>query len=439
MSASLAEPLKLPCGATIRNRIAKSAMTEGLGDALGRPTDAHVNLYKAWADGGAGLLLTGNVMIDIEHLERPGNVVISRAPDEETRKRLKAWAAAGTRNNTHLWMQISHAGRQTQAIVNPHPKAPSAVKLALPGNQFGLPVPLTEAEIEDLIIRFVIASKAAQETGFTGVQVHSAHGYLISQFLNPRANLRTDKWGGSLENRARFLLEIVRRIRAAVEPTFAVSVKLNSADFQKGGFAFEDSLIVAKWLEEAGIDLIEVSGGSYEQPKMMNMEGMEASEAPKLAASTAAREAYFVDFTKAMRQSIKIPVLLTGGIRLTQAADHALQSGAADMVGLGRPMCVDTDAPAQMLKGVKELTRWERQLQLFPAWLSFLRTIPALRGLNGFAVLFWYYAQLVRLGQGKKADRKLSVFAAMREVDAFSKRMAKDIKAAKPTSQPSAQ
>ena len=431
MGASISDPLKLPCGATIRNRIAKSAMTEGLADEFGRAKEGHVHLYKAWADGGAGLLITGNVQVDIDHLERPGNVVIARAPDEETKKRLKAFAEAGTRNNTHLWMQISHAGRQTQALINPHPKAPSAVPLGLPGKQFGMPVPLAEAEIEDLINRFVIAAKAAQETGFTGVQVHAAHGYLCSQFLNPRANLRTDKWGGSLENRARFLLEIVRRTRAAVGPSFPVGVKLNSADFQKGGFAFEDSLIVAKWLEEAGVDLIEVSGGSYEQPKMMDMEGMESAEAPKMAASTAAREAYFVDFAKAMRKTLKVPVLVTGGIRLLKAANHAIESDAADMVGLGRPMCVDTDAPAKWLKGQESLERWESKLKLLPGWLSFLRAIPAIRAMDGFAVMFWYYAQLYRLGRGEPVDRNLSVFAAMNEVNRVSQALAAQIKAAK--------
>jgi len=415
----------------IRNRIAKSAMTEGLGDNRGRPTEGHVNLYKAWADGGAGLLITGNVIVDIDHLERPGNVVIDRAPDEETRRRLKAWAEAGTRNNTHLWMQISHAGRQTQAIVNPHPKAPSAVTLGLPGKQFGEPVPLTEAEILDLIDRFVIASKAAEEAGFTGVQIHGAHGYLASQFLNPRANLRTDRWGGSLENRARFLLEIVRKVRAAVSPKFAVSVKLNSADFQKGGFAFEDSLIVAKWLEDAGVDLIEVSGGSYEQPRMMALDGMEAVDPQKLPASTAAREAYFVDFAKAMRQTLKIPVLLTGGIRLLKAANHAIETSAADMVGLGRPMCVETDAPAKWLRGEEELTRWEARLRLLPSWLAFLKAIPMIRAADSFAVMFWYYAQLDRIGKAKPVEPSLSVFAAMREVDAFTRRMAREIREAR--------
>ena len=431
LSAILSQPLKLPCGATIRNRIAKSAMTEGLADGLGRATEGHVHLYKAWADGGAGLLITGNVQVDIDHLERPGNVVIAHAQDEEARKRLMAFAAAGTRNDTHLWMQISHAGRQTQALVNPHPKAPSAVQLALPGNQFGVPVPLTEDEIEDLINRFVLAAKTAQETGFTGVQIHAAHGYLCSQFLNPRANLREDQWGGHLDNRARFLLEIVRRTRAAVGPAFPVCVKLNSADFQKGGFEFEDSLVVAKWLEEAGVDMIEVSGGSYEQPKMMDMEGMEAAEAPKMAASTAAREAYFVDFAKAMRKTLKIPVLLTGGIRLLKAANHAIESGATDMVGLARPMCVDTDAPAQWLKGQAEIARWEAKLKLLPSWLSFLRAIPAIRAMDGFAVMFWYYAQFYRLGRGEKADPNLSVFAAMQEVNRTNKRLMGEIKAGK--------
>ncbi|MEQ1756582.1 MAG: NADH:flavin oxidoreductase/NADH oxidase family protein [Micropepsaceae bacterium] len=431
MSASLTGSLTLPCGTTIRNRIAKSAMTEGLADARGRPTEGHVTLYKAWADGGAGLLITGNVMIDIDHLERPGNVVIQREPDDEMRKQLKAWAEAGTRNNTQLWMQISHAGRQTQALVNPHPKAPSAVPLGLPGKQFGVPVPLAEAEIEDLITRFAVASKAARDAGFTGVQIHAAHGYLISQFLNPRANLRTDKWGGSLENRARFLLEAVKRTRTAVGAAFAISVKLNSADFQKGGFAFEDSLVVAKWLEEASVDLIEVSGGSYEQPKMMNIEGMEAPETQKLAASTAAREAYFVDFAKAMRNTLKIPVLLTGGIRQRQAALHALESNAADMVGLARPMCVDMDAPNQWIGGTNELTRWEGHLKLLPTWANVLRIIPVVRALEGFAIIFWYYAQIYRLARGEKADRELSVFAAFREVDAQQRRLAREISAAK--------
>jgi 2,4-dienoyl-CoA reductase-like NADH-dependent reductase (Old Yellow Enzyme family) len=429
MPAAITDPLKLPCGATLRNRISKSAMTEGLADASGRPNERHINLYRAWAHGGAGMLLTGNVMIDADHLERPGNVIIAKEPDDDMRKRLIAWAKAGTANNTHLWMQISHPGRQTQVFVNPHPKAPSAIALGLPGKQFGVPVPLTEAEIESVIQGFARAARVAKETGFTGVQIHAAHGYLISQFLSPRANVRTDNWGGSIENRARLLLETIKRTRAAVGPAFPISVKLNSADFQKGGFAFEDSLTVARWLQDAGVDLIEVSGGTYEQPKMMNLEGLEAAEQQKLAASTAAREAYFVDFAKAMRAELKIPVMVTGGIRARSAAEHALANDAADVIGIARPMCVDTDAPQHLIDNAADLTRWESKLSMFPAWLSFLRSLALARAVEGFAILYWYYAQLYRLGDGKPVDRTLGVFKAYREVDATHHRLAKQRKA----------
>jgi 2,4-dienoyl-CoA reductase-like NADH-dependent reductase (Old Yellow Enzyme family) len=431
MPASINDPLKLPCGATLHNRVAKAAMTEGLGDAQGRPNERLVNLYRAWAAGGAGLLLTGNVMLDADHLERPGNVFIARDPDDEMRRRLSAWAQAGTANNTHLWMQISHSGRQTQALTNPHPKAPSAVPLGLPGGQFGKPVALTAPEIEDVIAGFVRVARVAKETGFTGVQIHAAHGYLISQFLSPRANQRTDSWGGSLENRARLLLETTKRVRAAVGPAFPISVKLNSADFQKGGFAFEDSLTVARWLQDAGVDLIEVSGGTYEQPKMMDLEGLEASETQKVAASTAAREAYFVDFAKAMRAELKIPVMVTGGIRTRRAVDHALSTDAADVVGIARPMCIDTDAPRQLTDGVAELKRWEAQLKMFPAWASFIRKLTMARAIEGFAILYWYYAQLYRLGDGKGVDRNLAVFRAFREVDTTHRRLAREQKALK--------
>jgi 2,4-dienoyl-CoA reductase-like NADH-dependent reductase (Old Yellow Enzyme family) len=427
MPASMNDPLKLPCGATLRNRIAKSAMTEGLADAQGRANERHVNLYGKWAEGGAGMLLTGNVMIDADHLERPGNVVIASEPNEDERRRLTTWAKAGTANNTHLWMQISHPGRQTQIFVNRHPKAPSAIPLGLPGKQFGVPIPLTESEIETVIEGFVRVSRVAKETGFTGVQIHAAHGYLISQFLSPRANQRTDKWGGSLENRARLLIEVIKRTRAAVGPAFPISVKLNSADFQKGGFAFEDSLTVARWLQDAGVDLIEVSGGTYEQPKMMNLDGLEPAEAQKVMASTAAREAYFVDFAKAMRASLKIPVMVTGGIRTRAAVEHAL-TDSADVVGIARPMCIDTDAPIQLTNGGTELTRWESKLSMFPAWLAFLRNFTIARAVEGFAILYWYYAQLYRLGDGKSVDKTLGVFKAFREVDGTHHRLNRERK-----------
>ena len=420
----LGAPLNLPCGATIPNRIGKSAMTEGLATADGRPTPELERLYGLWSDGGAGMLLSGNIQIDRDHLERPGNVVVDRAPDKEMRKALANWAKAATRNGNHFWAQIAHAGRQTQSIVNPHPKAPSAVPLELPGKMFGEPVALDGAEIPILIERFAMTAKACKDEGFTGVQLHAAHGYLLSQFLNPLANQRTDGWGGNLENRARFLLRAVEATRAAVGPEFPISVKLNSADFQRGGFAFEDSLQVAQWLEEESVDLIEISGGSYEQPSMMGADGETEGKQPEVGSSSAAREAYFVDFAKAMREKVSIPLMVTGGFRTRAAMEHALGSGAADLIGLGRPMCYDTDAPKHILDGGEALRRWEDELHLLPKPLRFLSAVPAIKPMVGFAVQFWYYGQLDALGKSGKPDPNLSVFSAFRGVEKRNKEWA---------------
>ena len=398
-------------------------MTEGLAGRLGVPGEELCRLYEIWSDGGAGMLLSGNIMVDRHHLERPGNVVIDRPPDLEMRQALKRWASSATRKGNHFWAQISHAGRQTQKMVNAKPKAPSAVKLALPGGQFGEPVELNCGEIEDIISRFGICAAAVKEAGFTGVQVHAAHGYLLSQFLSPRSNRRTDEFGGALANRARPLLAIIEEIRSTVGPDYPISVKLNSADFQKGGFAFEDSLQVAKWLEAASVDLIEISGGTYEQPKLLGIDGMEEEENQNIQASTLMREAYFVDFAVAMRKELKIPLMVTGGFRQSIAMKQAIESGGADVIGLGRPMCVMTDAPNQLLNGIDELPRYESQLALFPKWLSWLTKLKILRTVSSFAVQYWYYGQIDSLGRKGKADPDLSVWAATKQTMVMQKKL----------------
>ena len=398
-------------------------MTEGLAGRLGVPGEELYRLYEIWSDGGAGMLLSGNIMVDRHHLERPGNVVIDRPPDLEMRQALKRWASSATRKGNHFWAQISHAGRQTQKMVNAKPKAPSAVKLALPGGQFGEPVELNCGEIEDIISRFGICAAAVKEAGFTGVQVHAAHGYLLSQFLSPRSNRRTDEFGGALANRARPLLAIIEEIRSTVGPDYPISVKLNSADFQKGGFAFEDSLQVAKWLEAASVDLIEISGGTYEQPKLLGIDGMEEEENQNIPVSTLMREAYFVDFAMAMRKELKIPLMVTGGFRQSIAMKQAIESGGADVIGLGRPMCVMTDAPNQLLNGIDELPRYESQLALFPKWLSWLTKLKILRTVSSFAVQYWYYGQIDSLGRTGKADPDLSVWAATKQTMVMQKKL----------------
>jgi 2,4-dienoyl-CoA reductase-like NADH-dependent reductase (Old Yellow Enzyme family) len=422
----LNEPLTLPCGAALSNRIGKAAMTEGLADIFGRPTTELDRLYGIWSDGGAGLLLSGNIQIDGNHLERAGNVILDSTPDEDMLAALRRWTTTATRKGNHFWAQISHAGRQTMKAVNPRPKAPSPIKLGLPGGQFGMPIALTEGEILNLVSRFGQAARICKETGFTGVQIHAAHGYLISQFLSPRSNQRDDRWGGAFENRARFLMFTVNTVRQLVGPEFPVAVKLNSADFQRGGFAFEDSLQVARWLQDAGVDLIEISGGTYEQPKLLGIEGLEAEEPQDVAESTLAREAYFVDFAKAMKNELTIPLMVTGGFRTASAIEQALRSGAADVVGLGRPLCVMPEAAKRLLGGMAMLPRHENQLRLLPDWLASLRKVKLVRGIEGFAVQYWFYSQIYALGRTGRAKPDMTVFAAMREVESYQKNWLKE-------------
>ncbi|MBL4671682.1 MAG: NADH:flavin oxidoreductase/NADH oxidase family protein [Arenicella sp.] len=414
MNIELSNPLTLPCGVEIPNRLAKAAMTEGLAEPNGEPNSDLTNLYGIWSDGGAGLLISGNILIDGDHLERPGNVIIDKEPRPEMSAALRNWSNAATRNGNQFWAQISHSGRQTQKAVNPRPKAPSSVKLGLPGGQFGQPVEMTQADIDAVIEGFVRCARVVKSAGFTGVQVHAAHGYLISQFLSPRSNQRNDNYGGSLENRARLLLDVVVQVRAEVGAEFPVAVKLNSADFQKGGFAFEDSMLVAKWLQQAGVDLIEISGGTYEQPKLLGLEGIEETEPQNVAESSLMREAYFVDFALAMQSEVSIPLMVTGGFRQLKVMRDALDGGAADMIGLGRRMCVDTDAPSQLLSGTAELQRYEKTIQLLPNWAGFIQKVSLIRTVASFAVQYWYYAQLLSIARTGQADHSLSVFSAVK-------------------------
>lgn len=249
---------------TAKNRFFKSAMSETLADRNNSPTVGLVNLYRRWSRGGAGILMSGNVMVDHNAIGEPGNVAIE---DERDLPMLKRWAQAGTQMNTEFWMQINHPGKQSPKSLSKEPVAPSTIPLS--GGvavAFNPPRALTEEEILDLIKRFGNTARIAKKAGFTGVQIHSAHGYLVNQFLSPHHNQREDQWGGNAENRMRFLMEVYREMRRQVGDDFPIGIKLNSADFQRGGFTEEESMQVLKTIDEAGIDLIEISGGNYENP-----------------------------------------------------------------------------------------------------------------------------------------------------------------------------
>ena len=339
-SMPLSTPLALPNGAVIPNRVAKAAMEENMADAGQVPGPAIRALYSAWARGGAGLILTGNVMIDGRAMTGPGGIVLER---DTPREPFAAWASAARAHGAQVWMQINHPGRQVFAAMKGEAWAPSAVALDIGKHSslFAQPRAMTEADIAEVVTRFADTARAAEESGFTGVQIHAAHGYLISQFLSPLANRRTDAWGGSLANRARLLLEVVKAVRARVSPGFCVAVKLNSADFQRGGFSEDDARQVLLWLNELPVDLVELSGGSYEAPAM---QGRGAD------GRTLAREAYFLEFAKDLAAAATMPVMTTGGIRRRAVAEQVLASGVA-MVGVATALAQRPDLPATWFAG----------------------------------------------------------------------------------------
>lgn len=337
---SLFSPLSLPNGAVILNRIAKAAMEENMADGDHAPSAALLCLYKAWAEGGAGLILTGNVMVDARAMTGPGGVVLE---DETHLDRFKAWAQTGRSHGAQMWMQINHPGRQMPAALGQQTVAPSPVALDLgaQSNRFALPRAMSADDIDEVKRRFVTTALLAERAGFTGVQIHAAHGYLLSQFLSPLSNHRQDAWGGSLQNRARLLLDIVQAVRAAVAPQFAVSVKLNSADFQRGGFSPDDARAVVQMLAPLGVDLVELSGGSYEAPAMMGTSRDER---------TLAREAYFLEFAREIVAVAAMPLMVTGGIRRTEVAQHVLDSGVA-MVGMATALALEPALPRHWRQG----------------------------------------------------------------------------------------
>ncbi|HET6789727.1 MAG TPA: NADH oxidase, partial [Aquabacterium sp.] len=298
---------------------------------------------------------------------------------------LKAWAQAATRNNTQCWVQLNHPGKQSPKGLNKETVSPSAVPFR-PEMQllFATPRELTDAEVRDLIARYARAAGLVKQAGFTGVQIHGAHGYLVSQFLSPHHNRRTDEWGGSPEKRRRFVLEVYRAMRAAVGPDFPIGIKLNSADFQRGGFSEDESLDVIRALEAEGIDLVEISGGTYEAPAMTGVKQQPVKD------STRQREAYFLAFAEKARQAVKVPLVVTGGFRSIQGMAAAIESGAVDAVGVARALALETDLPNRLLAGQ------EPRHQVRPIKTG-IRAIDN----KGILEITWYTGQLKRIGRGE--------------------------------------
>ena len=404
----LAQPLTLPNGTVLRNRLAKAAMSETLGTYDNRPTPALVALYQRWVASGLGLILTGNVMVDRRALGEPGNVAIE---DESDLGLLTQWAQAATSRGVAIWAQLNHPGKQSTKGLNAYNIAPSAVPFREDmAAFFETPREATQAEIEDVIRRFGRSAAVCKKAGFSGVEIHGAHGYLVNQFLSSRHNLREDEWGGTPEKRRRFVLAVYAEVRRQVGPGFPVGIKLNSADFQRGGFTEEESLDTIRALAEAGIDLIEISGGTYEAPAMNGANHEPHEEAPgrpklpqpprgaggaqpspggAVKASTASREAYFLSFAEKVRAAVDVPLMVTGGFRSAAGMEDALASGALDIVGLARLLAIDPDAPAALLQG-------RDSAQQVRAIKTGLKAVDRM----GIMEVLWYERQLKRIAKG---------------------------------------
>jgi 2,4-dienoyl-CoA reductase-like NADH-dependent reductase (Old Yellow Enzyme family) len=413
MTSPLASPITLPNGSILPNRLCKSAMTEGLADKFDLPTPALMQLYKTWSQGGTGLHITGNVMVDRRYLERAGNVVLE---DDKNLKLFSTWAKHGTTGGNHLWVQLNHPGRQCPKMVSKEPLSPSDVQLAMLGN-FARPRPMDQSDIEEVIARFITSALLVKQAGFTGVQIHCAHGYLLSQFLSPKINQRQDQWGGSLENRARIIRRIIVGVRAAVGADFPIGVKLNSADFQKGGFSLADCITVASWLGEDGVDLLEISGGTYEQLSLIGVEPTDVRE------STRKREAYFIEYAERIKQSAKIPVMITGGFRSRDVMERAIESGEVDVIGLARPLCTEPDCSTKLIQQtIQNIDCYEDKLVLGTGFWGNNSPSNLIKAINSFGQVGFYYWQIIRLSKGLTPEPQLGTFKS------FLRHMTNDLK-----------
>lgn len=387
-------PLTMASGVTMPNRIAKAAMEENMAEYGQIPGQDLVNLYKHWADGGLGMIITGNVMVAPDAMTGPGGVYLGKETlsDPAVRKRFEDWSAAGKSGGAALYMQISHPGRQVYAAMGTDVVSASNTKLNMEGpaaKMFTDARALSGDEVEAMITRFADTAEAAEACGFDGVQIHSAHGYLVAQFLSPLSNLRDDKWGGPLENRARFLLEIVRAVNARTSDGFGVAVKLNSADFQKGGYDENDAKRVVEWLNAEDVDYVELSGGSYESAAMA---GAAEEDNPS---STLLREIYFIEFAKIIQSAANMPLMVTGGITKHATAELAMDSGAVEIVGIARALGFNPHIAKD----------WEAGNNLDVDMNLSTSKNKTLRVLSGMAMT---KANLYRMGAGKLPKTKMN-------------------------------
>ncbi|KAL6793288.1 FMN-linked oxidoreductase [Trichoderma sp. SZMC 28013] len=395
----LQEPITLPCGLTLPNRLSKAAMAESWADNEYLPGERLFKIYENWAEGGWGSVLTGNVQVDVRYLGSPADVSPNENVDrEKILASWKKWAKASSKNGTPVIMQINHPGRQSPGGAGTRGYfeksiAPSAIPLNI-GNGilarlarsfvFGSPREMTLEDINRVVAQFAETAKLAAEAGFAGVELHGAHGYLLSQFLNPASNTREDQYGGSAKKRAKIVVDILKAVREVVPKGFCVGIKLNSADFK-------DKEQLAACIEQlteitdAGVDFLEISGGSYEDPSMMQ---------ESRSASTLAREAFFLDFAKEIRDRFRhVPLMVTGGFRTREGMEAALREDACDIVGIGRPAALNPYLPKNLIFN-KEVKSEDARAYTRKAPDLLLPKLLGVKVMAGGAETSWYMKQM---------------------------------------------
>ncbi|KAF2468052.1 NADH:flavin oxidoreductase/NADH oxidase-like protein [Lindgomyces ingoldianus] len=407
MSSTLGAAIELPCGLTLPNRLVKAAMAEAMADDS-NPGDKFIAAYTSWGSGEWGAILTGNVEVSSIYRGSNNSVAVMPSISPTTRDAWTRWALASQRNGTPAIVQIVHPGRQSPAKAGNRgffdkSIAPSAIPLklgdgildrVLSRTIFGTPREMTLKEIAEVVDQFTVTAKLAYESGFKGIQIHGAHGYLISQFLSSKMNVRTDAYGGTAAKRAQILIDIIRAIRKEVPPSFCVSIKLNSADVA-GSENLEESLEQIGLISREQVDFLEISGGSYENPRMAQGDNLPSIRSVQ-------REAFFLDYARAVRERYpNIILMVTGGFRSRIGMVAALESNSCDLIGLARPAAVLPSFPKDMLlnEGVKDE---DAAIDLTPVKGNWLIRMLPIKILGTGVDTMYYVKQIHKMGVGQK-------------------------------------
>ncbi len=374
-NTSLFTPLTLPNGRVLKNRIVKSAMSDSLADGRGNPTAAQKRLYERWAEGGLAASIIGEVQGDPRYPEKPGNLVLDEAADMAAFRDL---ARRGSVNGAQLWLQLGHAGALAHRPIG-YPKGPSAIDFPDFSSE-----EMSLSEIRTIPESFARTARRSADLGFGGVQIHAAHGFLLSQFLSPLFNRRTDAYGGPIHARMRLLIETVDAVRASVPSDFTVAVKLNATDQLDGGLTEQDALRVVAGLDGKGVDLLDISGGTY-------FPGAPSSS------ERATKGPYFLDFARAARRLSKTPLMMTGGFKHRAEADAAVKSGDVDAVGIARGFILDPDLPSTWQAGKRD-----------PVFPRFATLLPG-------GMTAWFTMRMTDFGEDREGPVDRDIFQAIAE------------------------